>query len=67
MSRPLIHQQELDQEIVSWLEAHPEHEFRESVERAQMAMASPGQWEVTRVVPDSDDGSDESESSILDT
>jgi len=65
VSRPLIHQQELDQEIVGWLEANPEHELRESVERVQMAMASPGQWEVAKAVPDSDDGSAESESSIL--
>lgn len=54
MSKPLITKQELDQEVTAWLEQHPEHDQRESVERAQMAMASPGQWEAAKVVKMSD-------------
>ncbi len=65
MTKPLINQKELEQEIITWLNEHPEHESRERVERVQMALASPGQWEVAKVVPDNDAGLDEPESSIL--
>lgn len=47
--RPLITQQELDRLIIDWLAEHADHPMAEDVERAQMAMASPGQWEVTKV------------------
>ena len=47
--RPLITQQELDRLIADWLAENADHAMAEDVERAQMAMASPGQWEVARV------------------
>jgi hypothetical protein len=48
--RQYVTREELDQAIVAWLEQNPEHESREDVERTQMALASPGQWEATKAV-----------------
>jgi hypothetical protein len=48
--RRVVTKQELDQAIVAWLEKNPEHDYREDVEKTQMALASPGQWEAAKVV-----------------
>lgn len=52
MPRVLVTKQQLDEEIADWLRGNPDHELAEDVERAQMALASPGQWEVARVTED---------------
>lgn len=50
MAPPLVTQDDLERAIARFLEHHPEHECREDVERLQMGLATPGDWEAAKAV-----------------